>query len=127
MEMLHPVRADNVRRKSEVVVITGASAGVGRAAARAFAQRGASIGLLARGDQGLKGAEAEVESLGGKALALPIDVADDEQVEASAAAVEEALGPIDIWINNAMASVFSPIMQMTPAEYKRVTEVAYLG
>jgi NAD(P)-dependent dehydrogenase (short-subunit alcohol dehydrogenase family) len=127
MEMLHPVRADNVRRKSEVVVITGGSAGVGRAAARAFAQRGASIGLLARGDQGLKGAEAEVESLGGKALALPIDVADDEQVEASAAAVEEALGPIDIWINNAMASVFSPIMQMTPAEYKRVTEVAYLG
>jgi NAD(P)-dependent dehydrogenase (short-subunit alcohol dehydrogenase family) len=127
MEMLHPVRADNMRRKSEVVVITGGSAGVGRAAARAFAQRGASIGLLARGDQGLKGAEAEVESLGGKALALPIDVADDEQVEASAAAVEEALGPIDIWINNAMASVFSPIMQMTPAEYKRVTEVAYLG
>jgi NAD(P)-dependent dehydrogenase (short-subunit alcohol dehydrogenase family) len=127
MEMLHPVRADNMRRKSEVVVITGGSAGVGRAAARAFAQRGASIGLRARGDQGLKGAEAEVESLGGKALALPIDVADDEQVEASAAAVEEALGPIDIWINNAMASVFSPIMQMTPAEYKRVTEVAYLG
>jgi NAD(P)-dependent dehydrogenase (short-subunit alcohol dehydrogenase family) len=110
-----------------VVVITGASAGVGRATARTFAQRGAHIGLLARGHEGLKGAQADVEALGGKALALPTDVADHDRVEAAAAAIEEAFGPIDIWINNAMASVFSPILQMTPAEFKRVTEVTYLG
>jgi NAD(P)-dependent dehydrogenase (short-subunit alcohol dehydrogenase family) len=113
--------------KPDVVVITGASAGVGRATARAFAQHGAHIGLLARGHEGLKGAQADVEALGGKALALPTDVADHDRVEAAAAAIEEAFGPIDIWINNAMASVFSPILQMTPAEFKRVTEVTYLG
>jgi short-subunit dehydrogenase len=109
------------------VVITGASAGVGRAVVREFARRGASIGLLARGREGLEAACAEVEQAGGRALVLPADVADAEQVERAAAAVEEAFGPIDIWINNAMVSVFSPVKQMTAEEYRRVTEVTYLG
>lgn len=111
----------------EVVVVTGASAGVGRAIAQAFAKRGAHIGLLARGHAGLDGARREVEEFGGKALALPTDVVDHEQVEAAAAKVEETFGPIDIWINVAMASVFSPVKEMKPEEYKRVTEVTYLG
>src|SRR5919199_4854390 len=93
----------------EVVVITGASAGVGRATAIAFARRGAHIGLLARGRDGLEGARRDVEAAGGKALVLPTDVADADQVEAAVAAVEAHLGPIDIWVNNAMVSVFSPI------------------
>jgi NAD(P)-dependent dehydrogenase (short-subunit alcohol dehydrogenase family) len=113
--------------RPEVVVITGASAGVGRATAHAFARRGARIGLIARGRDGLEATFREVEATGGQALILPTDVAVAEQVEASAAAVEERLGPIDIWINNAMVSVFSPIKEMAAAEFKRVTEVTYLG
>src|SRR5579884_4111364 len=113
--------------KQEVVVITGASAGVGRAVVREFAKRKAKIGLLARGIDGLEGARREVEAAGGEALALPTDVADPDQVEAAAAAVEDHFGPIDIWVNNAMASVFSPVKEMTPADYRRVTEVTYLG
>src|ERR671927_1203658 len=97
--------------KPEVVVITGASAGVGRATARAFAREGAYIGLLARGRDGLEGARRDVEELGGHALVLPIDVADADAVERAAAAVEQEFGPIDIWINNAMVSVFSPIKE----------------
>jgi NAD(P)-dependent dehydrogenase (short-subunit alcohol dehydrogenase family) len=112
---------------TEVVVVTGASAGVGRATVRAFARRGASIGLLARGRDGLEAAREEVESLGGQALVVPTDVADPEQVEAAAAAVEEAFGPIAVWVNNAMVSVFSPAKEMTAADYKRVTDVTYLG
>jgi short-subunit dehydrogenase len=111
----------------EVVVITGASAGVGRATAIVFGQRRACVGLIARGRDGLEAARCEIESAGGKAIVLPTDVADADNVEASAAAVEDAFGPIDIWINNAMASVFSPVSRMTPAEYRRVTEVTYLG
>jgi NAD(P)-dependent dehydrogenase (short-subunit alcohol dehydrogenase family) len=111
----------------EVVVITGASAGVGRATARAFAREGAYIGLLARGRDGLEGARREVEGLGGRALALPTDVSDADAVERAAEAVEREFGPIDVWINNAMASVFSPVKEMRPEEYKRVTEVTYLG
>jgi NAD(P)-dependent dehydrogenase (short-subunit alcohol dehydrogenase family) len=114
-------------RKPEVVVITGASAGVGRATARAFARLGAHVGLLARGHDGLEGARQDVEAAGGKALVLPTDVADADQVEVAAAAIEEAFGPIDIWVNNAMVSVFSPVKAMTPAEFRRVTEVTYLG
>ena len=114
-------------RKSHVVVITGASAGVGRAAAIAFARRGAKVGLLARGRAGLEGAVRDVESAGGEALALEVDVADANGVEAAAATFERELGPIDAWVNNAMASVFSPVSEMTAAEYKRVTEVTYLG
>src|SRR5947209_15668498 len=113
--------------KHEVVVITGASAGVGRAAVREFARHGAWIGLIARGQDGLEGARREVEAAGGRALVLPVDVADAEAVEAAAEQVEQKLGPIDIWVNDAMASVFSPIKEMTAAEFKRVTEVTYLG
>jgi len=113
--------------KDKVVVITGASAGVGRATARLFAQHGAHIGLLARGVDGLEAVRQEVEAIGRRALALSVDVANAEAVESAAELVEIQLGPIDIWINNAMASVFSPIKEMTPEEYKRVTEVTYLG
>ena len=114
-------------KSSEVVVVTGVSAGVGRAVACAFAKRGASIGLLARGQAGLEGAKKEVEALGGTAIVIPTDMSDPDQVEAAASKVEETFGPIDIWVNNAMASVFSPFKEMTPQEFKRVTEVAYLG
>jgi NAD(P)-dependent dehydrogenase (short-subunit alcohol dehydrogenase family) len=113
--------------RRQVVVVTGASAGVGRATVRAFAKRGASIGLIARGRDGLQAAANEVEAGGGKALIIAADVADADQMEAAAAAVEEAFGPIDIWINNAMVSVFSPAHEMTAAEFQRVTEVTYLG
>lgn len=113
--------------KTEVVVITGASAGVGRATAQAFAKRGAHLGLIARGVAGLEGARQDVERLGGKALVIPADVAQPEQVEAAAQKVEDELGPIDIWVNNAMVSVFSPVKKMTFEEFRRVTEVTYLG
>jgi NAD(P)-dependent dehydrogenase (short-subunit alcohol dehydrogenase family) len=113
--------------KREVVVVTGASAGVGRATVCAFAKQGALIGLLARGRAGLEGAQRDVEALGGEALAVPTDVADPEQVERAAAAVEARFGPIDVWVNDAFCSVFSPVRAMTPADYRRVTEVTYLG
>src|SRR5213592_1367807 len=109
------------------VVITGASAGVGRAAVRKFARHGARIGLLARGVDGLTAAQREVEKLEGEALVIPTDVANAEQVEAAAARVEAEFGPIDVWINNAMTSVFSPVKEMTADEFRRVTEVTYLG
>jgi len=115
------------KSRREVVVVTGASAGVGRATVREFARHGASLGLLARGLDGLEAAKREVEFQGGRALVIPTDVADPEQVEAAAAKVEAELGPIDIWVNDAMTSVFSPIKQMTAEEFKRVTEVTYLG
>jgi NAD(P)-dependent dehydrogenase (short-subunit alcohol dehydrogenase family) len=111
----------------EIVVVTGASAGVGRATVRAFAERGAHIGLIARNREALENARQEVEAMGGRALVLPTDVADNEAVEAAAARVEEELGPIDVWVNNAMCSVFSPVKEMRPEEYRRVTDVTYLG
>ncbi|PZR97530.1 MAG: short-chain dehydrogenase [Candidatus Nephthysia bennettiae] len=111
----------------EVVVVTGASGGVGRAVAHAFARRGAQVGLLARGQRGLAGTCEEVESLGGKALPLPTDVADAQQVEQAAETVEREFGPIDVWVNDAMSTVFAPFMETTPEEYKRATEVTYLG
>jgi NAD(P)-dependent dehydrogenase (short-subunit alcohol dehydrogenase family) len=113
--------------KPEVVVITGASAGIGRATAQAFAKQGAQIGLLARSREGLEGAQKEVEAAGGKALVLPTDVSDPDQVEAAAAAVEEAFGPIDIWVNDAMASILSPFIDIDLTDFRRVTEVTYLG
>jgi NAD(P)-dependent dehydrogenase (short-subunit alcohol dehydrogenase family) len=113
--------------KPEVVVITGASAGVGRATARAFGKRRARVGLIARGRDGLDAAKREIEEAGGQAIVLPLDVSDHDAVERAAGEVEDAFGPIDIWINNAMLSVFSPIMQMEPDEYSRVTDVTYLG
>jgi NAD(P)-dependent dehydrogenase (short-subunit alcohol dehydrogenase family) len=115
------------RKKAEVVVITGASAGVGRATAREFAREGARVALVARGRDGLEAARREVEELGGRALVLPLDVADHEAVERAAARVERELGPIDVWVNNAMLSVFSPVREMRAEEYRRVTEVTYLG
>ena len=113
----------------EVVVITGASAGVGRATVRVFAERSPEvrIGLLARNGDGLEGARREVEAVGGKALAIPTDVADPENVEAAARRVEEELGPIDIWVNDAMVTVFSEFKDIEPEEYRRATEVTYLG
>jgi NADP-dependent 3-hydroxy acid dehydrogenase YdfG len=111
----------------EVVVITGASAGLGRAITQRFADEGASIGLIARGVERLKSAQRDVEVRGGKALMLPLDVADADAVEGAAERVERELGPIDVWINNAMTSVFSPVDQMRADEYRRVTEVNYLG
>lgn len=115
------------RQHSKVVVITGASAGVGRATVREFAKRKCKIGLLARGRDGLEGARLEVEAAGGQALILPCDVADAEAVDAAAERVEQTFGPIDIWVNVAMASVFAPVRDITAAEFKRVTEVTYLG
>jgi short-subunit dehydrogenase len=117
----------NGKHRPEVVVVTGASAGVGRAIVREFARHGAAVGLLARSRDGLDGARRDVERAGGKALVVPTDMADDSRVEQAADMVERHLGPIDIWINNAMVSVLSPAKEMTAAEYRRVTEVTYLG
>jgi NAD(P)-dependent dehydrogenase (short-subunit alcohol dehydrogenase family) len=114
-------------RTSDVEVITGASAGVGRATAWAFAKQGARIGLLARGQVGLDAACREVQELGGKALAIKTDVADAEQVAAAAARFEQELGPIRVWVNNAMVTVFSPVKETIPEDFKRATEVTYLG
>jgi NAD(P)-dependent dehydrogenase (short-subunit alcohol dehydrogenase family) len=110
-----------------VVVITGSSAGVGRATVRAFAKRGAHVGLLARGRDGLSATRAEVEREGGRGLDVVTDVADPDQVEAAASVIEQELGPIDIWVNNAMVSVFMPLSQMRAEDFKRVTDVTYLG
>ena len=110
-----------------IVVVTGASAGVGRATARAFARDGASVGLIARDTEGLHNAAREMTKLGGKGLALPADVADANQVEAAAARIEQELGPIDVWVNNAMTTIFGRVTDVTPEEYKRATEVTYLG
>lgn len=112
---------------NQVVVITGASAGVGRATARAFAAAGADIGLIARDAGRLEATREEIVAAGGRALVLPLDVANADAVEGAAARVETELGPIDVWINNAMASVFSPVREMDSADYRRVTEVTYLG
>jgi len=117
----------SAKNKPEVVVVTGSSAGVGRAIAHAFAKRGAHVGLLARGQEGLDDAAREVESFGGQALAVPTDVADHEQVEAAAQKVEEQFGDIDVWVNDAMATVLARFLDTKPEEFKRATEVTYLG
>ncbi len=113
--------------KNKVVVITGASGGVGRAIAWEFAKQGAKIALLARGQAQLDGTKREVEQYGGQALCIPTDVANPAAIEAAAVQAEKELGPIDVWVNNAMNSVFAPVKEITPEEYKRVTDVTYLG
>jgi NAD(P)-dependent dehydrogenase (short-subunit alcohol dehydrogenase family) len=110
-----------------VVAVTGASAGLGRAIARGYAKRGASIGLLARNPEALAACKKECEDLGGRAIFIPTDVSDANAVDAAASQIEEQLGPIDVWVNDAMVSVFSPVKEMTAEDYKRVTDVLYLG
>jgi NAD(P)-dependent dehydrogenase (short-subunit alcohol dehydrogenase family) len=112
---------------TQTVAITGASAGIGRAAARMFAGRGDRVALIARGRAGLDGAVRDVERAGGTALAISADMADFAQVEAAAQQIEDTFGPIDVWVNVAFASVFAPFAEVTPEEFRRVTEVAYLG
>lgn len=116
-----------VQRDGRVVVITGGTAGVGRATARAFAERVSGVAVLARGTEGLEATRHEIEERGARALAIPTDVADAEQVEAAAERVERELGPIDVWINNAMTTIFGPVSEITPEEFRRATEVTYLG
>lgn len=111
----------------KVVVVTGASGGIGRASAAAFGAAGAKVALLARGEKGLQGARDEIEAAGGTAMPLEVDVADHEDVEAAAETVERTLGPIDVWVNVAFTSVFSEFREISPEEFKRVTEVNYLG
>ncbi len=114
-------------RRGDVVVITGASGGIGRAAARRFAADGARIGLIARGRKGLEAAAREVQDAGGEALVLPVDVAHHDQVEAAAASVEDAFGPIDIWVNDAMVTVYAEFLDIEPEEFRRATDVTYHG
>jgi NAD(P)-dependent dehydrogenase (short-subunit alcohol dehydrogenase family) len=112
---------------TQTVVITGASAGIGRATAKLFGQRGANVALIARGQTGLDGAAGDVEDAGGKALAIPADVSDYGQLEDAARQAEDFFGPIDVWVNVAFTSVFAPFAEISPEEFRRVTEVAYLG
>ncbi|MEA2974202.1 MAG: hypothetical protein QOG82_2660 [Actinomycetota bacterium] len=113
--------------RPRVVVVTGASSGVGRASVRAFAERGADVALIARGRDGLEAAAKEVEAAGRRALILPLDVADAEAVDRAAQAAEDELGPIDVWVNSAMTAVLAPVSETSAAEFARVTEVTYLG
>jgi NAD(P)-dependent dehydrogenase (short-subunit alcohol dehydrogenase family) len=113
--------------EARTVVITGGTAGIGRATAREFARHGCNVAVLARGKDGLGAARRDIEKLGGRALAIPTDVADWRAVEAAADQVERELGPIDVWVNNAFAGIFSRFMDITPEEYERVTAVTYLG
>jgi NAD(P)-dependent dehydrogenase (short-subunit alcohol dehydrogenase family) len=110
-----------------VAVVTGASAGIGRAIAQEFARQGWRVALLARGVDGLEGARADVQRLGGEALVLPTDVAKEDEVEAAAAAVERQWGGIDVWVNNAMATIFAGALDVNAADFRRATEVTYLG
>jgi short-subunit dehydrogenase len=116
-----------VANRDKVVVVTGASAGVGRAVVNEFARQGAHIGLIARGRERLEAAKREIEEAGGKALVLPTDVADAKQVDEAAERIEQELGPIDVWVNVAMTTIFAPFLEITPDEFKRATEVTYLG
>ncbi|HKD99129.1 MAG TPA: SDR family oxidoreductase [Micromonosporaceae bacterium] len=113
--------------RPRVVVVTGASGGVGRAVARRFGERGDAVALLARGEAGLDGAVADVREAGGVALPVPVDMAEPDSVEAAAEKVEDDLGPIDVWVNDAFTSVFATFLEIEPEEFRRVTDVTYLG
>jgi NAD dependent epimerase/dehydratase family enzyme len=102
----------------KVIAVTGGSAGIGRATAERFARTGARVGLIARGRERLEAAAAEVERLGGEALVLPLDVADHAAVDDAAAQIEERFGPLDVWVNNAIATVFAPVTRITPEEFR---------
>ena len=121
------MKPNYLRNRRQVVVVTGASAGVGRAVVRRFARDGAQVALLARGEDGLEAAGREVRELGGRALVCPVDVSDASAVFAAAEQIERELGPIDIWVNNAMVSVYAPFKDISAEEFRRVTEVTYLG
>src|SRR5919202_1371818 len=123
----HPLRRRELSMGPQTVVVTGASAGIGRAVAAAFGGRGATVGLVARGTAGLAGAAEEVEKAGGRAVQLPLDLADPEALAGAVDRVERGVGPIDVWVNVAFTSVFAPFDQISPAEYRRATEVTYLG
>jgi NAD(P)-dependent dehydrogenase (short-subunit alcohol dehydrogenase family) len=125
--MVSPVSLERRSQDAPVVVVTGASAGVGRATAVAFARRGCRVAMLARGEDGLEGARRDVEAAGGTALTLPTDVADAQAVFAAADRVLAEWGGIDVWVNNAMVTVYSPVADMLADEYRRVTDVTYLG
>jgi NAD(P)-dependent dehydrogenase (short-subunit alcohol dehydrogenase family) len=111
----------------KTIAVTGASAGVGRATVERFARTGARIGLIARERDRLEATAVEVDRLGGEALVLPLDVADEDAVDEAASKIEERFGPLDVWVNNAMATVFAPVTQTAPDEFRRATEVTYLG
>ncbi|HEY9179539.1 MAG TPA: SDR family oxidoreductase [Candidatus Baltobacteraceae bacterium] len=114
-------------KDSQVVVITGASGGIGRAAVREFARHGVRLALVARGEEGLEAARRDAETLGATAIAIPTDVANPEEVEDAAARAESELGPIDVWVNVAFTNVFSEFWDVTPQEWRRLTDVTYLG
>ena len=122
-----PVGSSFGMSEPQTVVVTGASAGVGRAIARAFGARGAKVGLLARGEDGLEGAANDVENAGGQALPIPVDVADTEAVDAAASRVVAQFGPLDVWVNNAFSTILAPFWEIAPEEIRRTTEVTYLG
>jgi NAD(P)-dependent dehydrogenase (short-subunit alcohol dehydrogenase family) len=111
----------------KIAVVTGSSAGIGRATAIEFGRHGWRVALLARGADGLEGARRDVEQAGGEALVIPTDVADQAQVEAAAAQVERDWGPIEVWVNDAMATIFCDVLSITPQDFQRATEVTYLG
>src|ERR687894_2197726 len=115
------------RFEGKVALVTGASSGVGRATAVRLAREGAAVALLARGREGLEGARREVEAAGGRALVLQADVADPQAVEDAAERAEAELGPLDVWVNNAMIAVLAPFIEHDLADFKRVTDVTYLG
>lgn len=117
----------NESNPRRIVAVTGASAGIGRACARAFARRGDDVAVLARGEEGLDGAREEVEAAGGRCLPVSVDVADADAVAAAVDRIERDLGPVDVWVNDAFTSVFAPFTQMSAEEFRRVTEVTYLG
>jgi NAD(P)-dependent dehydrogenase (short-subunit alcohol dehydrogenase family) len=118
---------EDMARDGEVVVVTGASSGIGRSIAREFGRSGARVALVARGEEGLRAAKGEIEAAGGQAIIVPTDVADPEAVEAAAVAAEDAFGPIDIWVNVAMTTVFSWFEDIEPEEFRRATDVSYHG